>query len=74
MDSSTKSPGRPPIYGQLHIDIEINTEAAEIGFLRSLLSAHILKVNSGNITDAGRTGLLNILEDLNTVEHLLKGK
>ncbi len=73
MVSSMKSPGRPPIYEQLHIDMKINTEAAEIGFLRTLIAAHVLKVNSGNITNAGRAGLLNILEDLNIVEQLLKG-
>lgn len=72
MNSLTKSPSSPPVYEQLRIDIEVNTEAAEIGFLRTLLAAHALKIKSGNLTDAGRKGLLNILEDLNSIEHMLR--
>jgi len=68
-----KSPGSPPVYKQLSIDIAVDTEGAEIGFIHTLIAAHALKIKSGNLTDAGRKGLLDILEDLRSIEHLLKG-
>lgn len=68
----TTSPSSPPVYEQLGIDVSVDTEGAEIGFLRTLLAAHALKIKSGNLTDAGRKGLLDILEDLRSIEQLLK--
>ena len=72
MNSSTKSPGNPPVYEQLRIPVMVNTEPAEIGFIRRLVAAHLLKVKSGNITDEGRKALLKLYNDLNELEHLLK--
>jgi hypothetical protein len=67
-----KSPGRPSIYEQLRIPIAVNTEGAEIGFLRTLVAAHIQRVKSGNMSKKGKSGLLQLLRQLQTIEHLLK--
>jgi len=62
----------PPIYKQLGINIKVNQEAFEIRMLHRLLSAHLGKVRSGNITDAGRQILNEIRIELNSVEQLLE--
>jgi hypothetical protein len=64
----------PPIYGQLKIRLDINEEAFELGAIRNLVIAHLGKVRSGSITDAGRDILLEIYQELDSVELLLKGQ
>lgn len=74
MDCSTKYPSSPVIYKQLGMPLEVDTVGAEIGFLRTLISVHAQLARAGNISNDGRLGLLKILKELNSIEHLLEDK
>jgi len=72
MDYLKKYPGNPPIYQQLCIPISIDASGVEIGFIRTLVTAHICRVKSGSMGTAGKRGLVELLNSLQEIEHLLK--
>lgn len=51
---------------------EMSREAAELGYIRTMVNAHVRKLYSGNITEEGRKVLRELLKDLKQVEHMLE--
>ena len=72
MNTSQKSPSRPPVYEQLSIPVYIETDVMEISFINTLLLAHLGRVRSGSMGKAGRQQLLTILKNLSEIESILK--
>jgi len=54
----------PAVYKQLGIPLEIDSSAAELGFCRTLIQAHLARAKSGTLDKEAKKVLWKILEDL----------